>query len=293
MKGILLAGGYGTRLYPATRAVGKHLLTIYDKPMVYYSLSIQMFAGIRDVLVISSPRDLPLLRALLGDGARFGMRLSYAVQAEPAGIAHALILGRDFLAGEGAFLVLGDNVLYGNHLPEILRRGVQIADSARVFAYRVADPSRFGVVELDSQWRPLSLQEKPPEPRSDWAVVGLYAYPPDVVERVGTLGPSERGELEITDLNRLYLDSGQLQVQVLGRGIAWLDTGTPAALSEASMFFHTIEHRQGLKVGCLEEIAMRQGWITTDELDVTIREIGPCPYTDYLRRVRDEHTAPR
>lgn len=288
MKGIVLAGGHGTRLHPATLAISKQLLPIYDKPMVYYPLSILMLAEIREILIISTPRDLPHFQALLGDGSQFGLTLHYAEQSEPRGIAHALIVAEGFLAGDSVFLALGDNVLYGNHFAEILHHALTVRWGARIFAYRVGDPQHFGVIEFDEQGRAIRLDEKPTQPRSNWAVVGLYAYGPQVVDDVKTLKPSARGELEITDLNRLYLERGELGVRLLGRGVAWLDTGTPLAMSEASIFIRTLEARQGLKVACLEEIAYHQGWITPAQMQAQIDRLGDNSYGQYLRRVLDE-----
>ena len=285
MKGILLAGGKGTRLHPLTLAISKQLLPIYDKPMVYYPLSILMLAGLRDVLIVSTPEHLPLYRKVLGDGSAFGLRLSYVEQDEPRGLADAFRVGRDFLAGEPACLVLGDNVIYGNSLGPMLQKAAQRTEGAEVFAYRVADPSRYGVVEFDAEGRALSIVEKPSKPRSNSAVVGLYFYGPEVVEHAATLQPSARGELEITDLNRIYLQRGELSVRRFGRGIAWLDTGTPQAMTEASTFIHAVEARQGLKVACLEEIALQKGWIDAERVQARIRELGENSYTDYLAQL--------
>jgi glucose-1-phosphate thymidylyltransferase len=285
MKGILLAGGRGTRLHPLTLTTSKQLLPIYDKPMVYYPLSILMLAGLRDILVISTPEHLPLYRRLLGDGGAFGVRLSYAEQDEPRGLADAFRVGKAFLDGEPVCLVLGDNVLYGNHLGPMLQRAAARTSGAEVFAYRVADPSRYGVVEFDASGKATSIVEKPISPTSNHAIVGLYFYGPDAVELAATLTPSARGELEISDLNRLYLERGDLEVQRLGRGVAWLDTGTPQALIEASSFIHAIEARQGLKIACLEEIALDRGWIDAGRLRERIDELGENSYTAYLRRL--------
>jgi len=285
MKGIVLAGGSGTRLHPVTRVVSKQLLPVYDKPMVYYPLSLLMLAGIREVLVISTPQDLPDYRELLGDGSRLGMKLSYCEQPKPEGLAQAFILGRDFLAGGPACLVLGDNILYGHGLSETLQRSARLQRGARIFGYWVRDPRSYGVVEFDGDGRALSLEEKPAEPRSNYAVPGLYFYGPDVCELSADLEPSARGELEITDLNRRYLERGELEVEMLGRGYAWLDAGTHKSLIEASSFIQAIEERQGLKVGCLQEIAWRQGWITTDEFRTEVEAAGKSSYGDYLREV--------
>ena len=288
MKGILLAGGRGTRLHPLTLATSKQLLPIYDKPMVYYPLSVQMLAGLRDVLIVSTPQHLPLYRQLLGDGSDFGIRLSYVEQDQPRGLADAFRVGRDFLEGGPACLALGDNVIYGNQLGPMLQEAATLTTGAEVFATRVSDPSRYGVVEFDAQGRALDIVEKPTEPRSSYAVMGLYFYGPDVVEHAATLRPSARGELEITDLNRIYLERGELRVRRLGRGIAWLDTGTPQAMTETSMFIHAVEARQGLKVACLEEIVLAQGWIDADRMRHRIARLGDNSYSAYLSRLLDE-----
>ncbi len=289
MKGIVLAGGSGTRLHPVTRVISKQLLPVYDKPMVYYPLSLLMLAGIREVLVISTPRDLPSYRELLGDGGSFGMRFDYCVQPRPEGLAQAFLLGREFLAGSAACLVLGDNILHGHGLSGLLRQCARLEDGALIFGYWVRDPQRYGVVELGPNGRALSLEEKPREPRSHYAVPGLYFYGPDVCEVAASLQPSARGELEITDLNRVYLERGSLRVELLGRGFAWLDAGTHRSLIEASNFIEAIEERQGLKVGCLEEIAWRNGWITTDELRAAAEQAGSSSYGAYLADIlRDD-----
>jgi glucose-1-phosphate thymidylyltransferase len=291
MKGIVLAGGYGTRLFPTTKAVSKQLLPIYDKPTVYYPLSTLMLAGIREILVISSPRDLPQYRSLLEDGSQFGLAFQYLEQPKPEGIAQAFILGRDFIGKEPVFLALGDNLIYGNNMQTMLRDAAELRHGARIFAYRVTDPERYGVVEFDEQKRPISLEEKPAKPKSPWAVTGLYAYGPEVVEYVTQLKPSRRGELEITDLNRLYMERGELGVTFFGRGIAWLDTGTPSAMCEASLFIQALERRQGLKVACLEEIAFMQKWISADQLREQAERLKGCEYGQYLQRVlREELT---
>jgi glucose-1-phosphate thymidylyltransferase len=287
MKGIVLAGGSGTRLHPVTSVVSKQLLPVYDKPMVYYPLSLLMLAGIREVLIISTPHDLPSYRQLLGDGNRLGMSLSYCEQPRPEGLAQAFILGRDFLDDGPACLVLGDNILYGGSLSEMLKRSASLTRGAQIFGYFVRNPSRYGVVEFDENGRALSLEEKPARPRSNYAVPGLYFYGPDVCELAATLSPSARGELEITDLNRLYLDRGELEVQMLGQGYAWLDAGTHKSLLEASSFIQAIEERQGLKVGCLQEIAWRSGWISTDEFRREVEVAGSSSYGDYLREALD------
>ena len=285
MKGILLAGGAGTRLHPATLAVSKQLLPVYDKPLVYYPLSTLMLAGIREVLLISTPQDTPRFQQLLGDGSRWGLSLSYAVQPKPDGIAQALLIGRSFLDGESCALVLGDNIFHGNDLTGLLAQAAARATGATVFAYPVNDPERYGVVEFDAQGRALGLEEKPKAPRSRYAVTGLYFYDGQAPELAARLQPSPRGELEITDLNRIYLERGALEVVALGRGMAWLDTGTHDSLLEASQFIQTIEKRQGLKVSCPEEIAWRQGWIDDASLEVLAGELGKSGYGDYLRGV--------
>jgi glucose-1-phosphate thymidylyltransferase len=289
MKGIVLAGGSGTRLHPVTRVISKQLLPVYDKPMIYYPISLLMLAGIREVLVISTPRDLPAYRELLGDGGRLGMRFDFCVQPSPDGLAQAFLLGRDFLASSPSCLVLGDNILHGHGLSGLLRRAADLATGALIFGYWVRDPHRYGVVEFGDDGRAVSLQEKPAEPRSHYAVPGLYFYGPDVCEVARELRPSARGELEITDLNRVYLERGDLRVEVLGRGFAWLDAGTHRSLIEASNFIQAIEDRQGLKVGCLEEIAWRNGWITVDEVRHAADQAGSSSYGAYLDTIlRDD-----
>ena len=281
-KGIILAGGTGTRLYPLTRAVSKQLMAVYDKPMIYYPLSTLMLAGIRDVLVISTPHDRPLFQELLGDGSSWGMRLSYEVQESPDGLAQAFLIGEEFLAGEGAALVLGDNIFYGQGLPEVLQAAAAHESGATVFAYWVRNPEAFGVVEFDEAFRPLALEEKPAQPRSNWALTGVYFYDSTVVRRARQLKPSRRGELEITDLNRAYLEQGELRVTRLGRGTAWLDTGTPDALLQAANFVQTLQSRQGLQIASPEEIAFRQGWITQHELLAQAEALGKAAYGQYL-----------
>ncbi len=283
MKGIVLAGGAGTRLHPLTIAVSKQLLPVYDKPMVYYPLSMLLIAGIRDILLISTPHDLPLFQRLLGDGSRFGVSLSYAEQPRPEGLAQAFIIGAEFCGDEPVALVLGDNIFYGHGISGALRQSAALTDGALIFAYYVSDPKRYGVVEFDDAMRAVSLEEKPTAPKSNYAVPGLYFYGPDVVDLARSLRPSARGELEITDLNRLYLDQGRLQVQVLGRGVAWLDTGANRSLMDASLFVQAIEERQGLKIACLEEIALRQGWISLEELRHSCDFMGRSAYGDYIR----------
>ena len=285
MKGILLAGGAGTRLYPLTRCISKQLLPVYDKPTIYYPLSALMLAGIREVLVISTPRDLPRIRDLLGDGTQLGMRFSYTEQPEPNGIAQAFVLGADFVAGSPVCLILGDNIFYGHDLTEMLTDSATLTTGARVFAYQVKDPERYGVVEFDRQHRALSIEEKPKHPRSNWAVTGLYFYDAGVVDVARSLKPSARGEYEITDVNRAYLARGQLQVQCMGRGIAWLDTGTYDSLLSSSVFVQTLEERQGLKVACVEEIAFLKGFIDAQQLRGLAEQAGKSEYGQYLRRV--------
>jgi glucose-1-phosphate thymidylyltransferase len=288
MKGILLAGGTGTRLHPITRGVSKQLLPVYDKPMVYYPLSTLMLAGIREVLVISTPEDLPGFERLLGDGAQLGMSIQYAAQPRPEGIAQAFLIGRDFIGSEGVALALGDNVFHGHGLSDRLESAAQQRSGATVFGYWVSDPERYGVVEFDSQGRVLTIEEKPSKPRSHYAVVGLYFYDREIVEIASALAPSARGELEITDVNLAYLKQGQLRVELLGRGIAWLDTGTHESLLQASEYIHTVQERQGLMISSIEEIAFRQGWIDRAELAKLGRDLAKSPYGAYLVQLAEE-----
>ena len=274
MKGILLAGGSGTRLHPMTLAASKQLLPVYDKPMVYYPLSVLMLAGIRDILVISTPADLPQFRRLLGDGARLGVRFTYAEQPSPDGLAQAFHIGRDWLDGQACALALGDNMIFGDHLSAQLQQAARRETGATVFAYRVADPERYGVVSMDAQGRALEIEEKPSHPKSNWAVIGLYFYDARVTELAACVQPSARGELEITDLNRLYMEAGDLHVQKLGRGCAWLDAGTPDSLMQAGSFVQTIQQRQGMLVGCPEEVAFRMGYIDAEQLRAEAAKLG-------------------
>ena len=290
MRGIILAGGTGSRLFPITRGVSKQLLPIYDKPMIYYPLSTLMLAGIRDILIITTPEDQEAFKRLLGDGSQIGLNLSYEVQPSPDGLAQAFIIGEAFLDGGPAALVLGDNIFYGHGLPDMLQASASLTEGADIFGYRVADPERYGVLEFDESHRVIGIEEKPDHPKSRYAATGLYFYDASVCERARAVKPSDRGELEITDLNRSYLDDGLLTAQIMGRGYAWLDTGTHSALLEASQFVQTLEARQGMKISCIEEIAYKLGYITADQLMALAKELGRNAYAAYLKNLTNLET---
>ncbi|MCB1521382.1 MAG: glucose-1-phosphate thymidylyltransferase RfbA [Hyphomicrobiaceae bacterium] len=292
MKGIILAGGSGTRLYPMTLSVSKQILPVYDKPMIYYPLSVLMLGGIREILIISTPRDLPYFESLLGDGARWGLSISYAAQQKPDGLAQAFVIGEDFIGGDSCAMVLGDNLFYGHGMSEVLTRAFSACDGGRIFAHKVRDPERYGVVAFDADGRPVSIVEKPEKPMSNWAVIGLYAYDNRIVDIAKSLAPSARGEYEITDVNKAYLELGLLHVEKLGRGYAWFDTGTPDSLLDAAMYVATIEKRQGAKIASPEEIAYRNGFIDAAQLERLIGDhYARNAYGDYLRSVLNEAVA--
>lgn len=292
MKGIILAGGSGTRLYPLTKAVSKQILPIYDKPMIYYPLSVLMLAGIREILIISTPRDVLVFEELFGDGSSLGLEISYCVQPSPDGLAQAFILGEEFIGNDNVCLVLGDNIFYGYGLPKILRQAAELQEGAVVFGYYVNDPERYGVVEFDENRNVVGIEEKPTHPKSNYAVTGLYFYDNSVIEKAKSLKPSLRGELEITDLNKCYLEEGSLKTELLGRGMAWLDTGTHDSLIQASNFIASIEQRQGLKVSCIEEIAYRNGYITAEELAKLAEPLSKNQYGQYLLKILDKRNHP-
>jgi glucose-1-phosphate thymidylyltransferase len=287
-KGIILAGGSGTRLYPSTKVISKQLLPVYDKPMIFYPLSVLMLAGIKDILIISTPHDTPRFEELLQDGSNLGINISYAVQASPDGLAQAFLIGEKFIGDSPCALVLGDNIFYGHHFTELLADAVQKDDGATVFAYPVRDPERYGVVEFNTAGKAISIEEKPLSPKSRYAVTGLYFYDRNIVEVAKQIKPSPRGELEITDVNKMYLEQGKLDVQVMSRGTAWLDTGTHASLLDAANYVAMMERRQGLKIACLEEISLRKGWIDMEQLEVLIAGYGKSSYADYLKEISTE-----
>lgn len=288
MKGIILAGGSGTRLYPATKSISKQIIPVYDKPMIYYPLSVLMLSGIRDILIISTPTDLPLYKRLFGDGSDWGLKFTYAEQPSPDGLAQAFIIGEEFIGDEPVCLILGDNIFYGYEFSKLLRKAASITQGAVVFGYYVNDPERYGVAELNKEGRVIGIEEKPENPKSNYAVTGLYFYGPDVVGKAKSLKPSKRGELEITDLNRLYLEEGQLHMKIMGRGMAWLDTGTHDSLLQASNFIATIEKRQGLKIACIEEIAYKSDFIDKEQLLVLAKPLEKNEYGKYLKRIASE-----
>ena len=288
MKGIILAGGSGTRLFPTTLAVSKQLLPVYDKPTIYYPLSTLMIAGIREIMIISTPRDVPMIRSLLGDGKKLGLEISYAVQEKPDGIAQAFVIADEFIRGSSVCLILGDNIFYGENMPTMLQEATQLKTGAAVFAYRVNDPERYGVVEFDESGKAVSIEEKPAVPRSSWAVTGLYFYDNNVTQLVRGLKPSKRGEIEITDLNSLYLKAQNLKVFTLGRGVAWLDTGTDDSLLDSAQFVHTIEKRQGLKIACLEEISLEKGYISKSQFSKLAEEAPMSGYGQYLKKIASQ-----